>query len=139
MHTIASPFRSVSTISILSYILFQRQLTSMPSSAFLELIIKEVTVLEHFLFSIWIQADHIATVPKRQRRDKFKHVRQLLHGGELPVVAVATAAHGPGDEGARHMQPTPLEDNGHEASAVPEREGAGADQSIWGVCVFECV
>ena len=44
-----------------------------------------------------------------KRRDKTEHIAQLLHGGQLPVVAVATAAHGPGDErwrGRRMIYPT---------------------------------
>ena len=39
-----------------------------------------------------------------KRRDKTEHIAQLPHGGELPVVAVAAAAHGPGDEGSRQRR-----------------------------------
>ena len=48
----------------------------------------------------------------------MKHIAQLFQGGELPVVAVAAAAHGPGDEGSRH---TRREDDGGESRAVLER------------------
>ena len=44
---------------------------------------------------------HAGHVPTRnsQLRDEPQHIAQVLHGGDLPVIAVATAAHDPGDEG----------------------------------------
>ena len=51
------------------------------------------------LATIGIYAGHITT-PQGQRRDEPQHITKLLHGGELPVGAVATAAHNPGDEGS---------------------------------------
>ena len=92
-----------------------------------------------------IQRRHIATL-QSHRRDEPYNVAGLLHGGELPVGAVTTAAHGPGDEGAGDPR---LEANGGECCAVFERtvtnfrqilrESEGSDpttslETLWANC-----
>ena len=47
---------------------------------------------------------HVSRRLKGTRRDKTEHIAQILQRCELPVVAVATAAHGPGDEGSRRRR-----------------------------------
>merc|ERR1712032_1382602 len=58
-------------------------------------------IIKHPITSSRIHSVHISAF-HRQRRDESQHIAGLLQGGELPVVAVATNAHSPGDEGTRH-------------------------------------
>ena len=81
---------------------------------------------KHTLVSIRIYAIHIATL-HGQQRDEAQHIAQLLQRGELPVSAVATAAHGPGDEGTRRGR---TEDSGGESSAVFERKLANSVEVV---------
>ena len=47
----------------------------------------------------------IAARFERKRRDKPQHIAQAFQDGELPVSAVTTAGHGPGDEGSCRDRP----------------------------------
>ena len=72
-----------------------------------------------------IYIGHIATA-KGQQRDELQHIAHPLQDGELPVGAVATAAHGPGDEGTRRT--TRPEEDVRKSSAVTERFFANRGQ-----------
>ena len=64
-----------------------------------------------------IHRGHVAT-PQGHRRDEMEHTSNMLQRGVLPVRAVATAAHGPGDEGCSgHRR---QEDDGGESRAISE-------------------
>ena len=63
-----------------------------------------------------IYGGHIATL-QDEHRDEPEYIVRVFQSGELPVGAVATAAHGPDNEGARHPRP---EQDGEESRALPE-------------------
>ena len=69
---------------------------------------------------------NVATL-ERQIRDQPYHVAQPLHGGELPVVAIATVADGPGDEDGRCWR---SEDGRGQLRAVIKRLIADVGQSM---------
>ena len=78
-----------------------------------------MAIIEYSSASVRIYVEHI-TLFQSERRDEPQHIAQLLHGGELPVGAVATAAHGPGDEGTSgHRRP---EDDGVEGKDEEEEK-----------------
>jgi len=81
---------------------------------------------EHLFPSARIHGGHIATF-QSQRRDEPQHIARLLQGGELPVDAVAHAAHGPRDEGTRQTRP---EGDSGESRAVSESTVANTGQSV---------
>ena len=74
-----------------------------------------------------IYGGHIATLHPQQR-DEPQHIARILQDGELPVGAVATAAHGPGDEGTRRT--TRPEEDVRKSSAVTERFFANRGQIV---------
>ena len=83
-----------------------------------------MTPLEHTLTSNGV---HVAT-PQGHHRDEPQYIARVLQSGELPVVAVATAAHDPGDEGCSgHRRP---EDDGGESSALCESGDAELSQGV---------
>ena len=67
-----------------------------------------------FLFDIGSQ---LATLHGKCH-DQSQHIAQLLQSRKLPVIAAATAAHDPGEEGGRYAW---TEDNRGEGSAIFER------------------
>ena len=67
-----------------------------------------------FLFHIGSQ---LATVHGKCH-DQPQHIAQLFHSRKLPVIATATAAHDPGEEGGRYAWTT---DNRGEGSTICER------------------
>ena len=74
-----------------------------------------------------IHGAHVAT-PQGKLRDEAQHIARPLHGGELPVGAVATVAHGPGDEGTSgHRRP---EGDGGEIS-ITKTTFTDSDQRVW--------
>ena len=86
------------------------------------------TIIKNSLAPIRIQRLHVATL-QGQRRDEAQHIARLLQGGELPVGSVATAAHGPGDEGtSRHGWP---EDDGGESLTSIKTFSADCVQRVW--------
>ena len=68
----------------------------------------------------------IAT-PQGKRRDEPQHIAHTRQVGELPVGAVAAAAHGPGGEGAPGEKQS--EDDRGETSATRERTVAKSGHS----------
>ena len=88
-----------------------------------------LAALKYAFHSTRIHSGHVPT-RNCQRRDEPQHIAQALHGGELPVGAVATAAHGPGDEDIRH---TRREDDRSESHAALESISVNLGQ-----CVGEC-
>ena len=62
-------------------------------------------------------SEHVTTSQHKCHYDP-QHIAQSLQGGELPVGAVATVAHGPDEEGRWHTRPYR---DSVEARAVLER------------------
>ena len=88
---------------------------------------KPGTPLEHTLTSIRIHRGHVAT-PQGHHRDESQHITRVLQSGELPVGAVTTAAHGPGDEGSSGERRP--KDDGGESSAVSESRVTNIHQGV---------
>ena len=63
-----------------------------------------------------------------QRRGEPQHIAQLIHSCELPVGAVATVAHGPGDEGRCRHRP---EGDGGEPLARFEGILSNSGERVW--------
>ena len=91
---------------------------------------------EHTVHSIRIYGGHITTLNDTcQQGCEAQHIARVLQGGELPVDAVAHAAHSPGDEGRRHTRhPRPTrrrpEDYRGETRAVSENMTVNIGQRV---------
>ena len=103
-----------------------RDRASIPVSVSTPLLFQPFTTREHTISSNRIHRGHVAT-PKGQRRDESQHIERVLQRGDLPVGAVATACHDPGDEGSGDRRP---EDDRGESSAICESGDADRLQGV---------